>query len=214
MFGIAIAAEMHCCCDEWFSKMVCTTLNLPARSYPVQYVSAWTAKDGTEVIIRPIRPEDEHMMVTFHEALSDRTVYLRYFCSLNLARRTAHERLAHICSSDYASEIVLVAERKDPNTGERAILAVGRLNKLKLNELKTHSEGEVALLVADPYQRLGLGTELLRRLLGIARAEGVHRLVAEMLRDNIAIQAVFKKCGFRLCLIDREFNEVQAVLDL
>jgi acetyltransferase len=189
--------------------MVSINLNPPARSYPVQYVSAWTAKDGTELVIRPIRPEDEPLMVVFHEMLSDRTVYYRYFCSLNLARRTAHERLAHICSCDYVSEMVLVAEGKDLNTGHRSIFAVGRLNKLNAN-----SEAEVALLVADPYQRLGLGTELLRRLLRIARDEGIHRLVAEMLRDNIAVQAVFRKCGFRLPLIDQDFNEVQAVLDL
>jgi acetyltransferase len=189
--------------------MVSTNLNPPARPYPAQYVSAWTAKDGTEVVIRPIRPEDESLMVAFHETLSDRTVYLRYFCSLNLARRVAHERLAHICACDYVSEMVLVAEGKDRNTGERRILAVGRVNKRK-----TSSDAEVALLVADPYQRLGFGTELLHRLLGIARAEGIHRIVAEMLRDNIAVQAIFKKCGFRLCLIDHELNEVQAVVDL
>ncbi len=148
-------------------------------------------------------------MVGFHERLSDRTVYMRYFCSLNLARRTAHERLAHICSCDYTSEMVLVAEGNDPQTAERSILAVGRLNKLKSN-----SEAEAALLVADPYQHLGLGTELLRRLLDIARVEGIHRIVAEMLRDNIAVQAVFKKCGFGLRLLVDDLNEVQAVLDL
>jgi acetyltransferase len=190
--------------------VITASANPGSPLYPAQYVSAWTAKDGTELIIRPIRPEDEPLMVMFHEILSDRTVYFRYFGSLKLAKRTAHERLAHICACDYVSEMVLVAEGKDPNSGgERAILAVGRLNKLKAN-----SEAEVALLVADQYQRLGLGTELLRQLLGIARAEGIHRLIAEMLRDNVAVQAVFKKCGFRLCSIDRELNQVQAVLDL
>jgi acetyltransferase len=189
--------------------MMWANLNPPARPYPVQYVSAWTAKNGIPVVIRPIRPQDEPLMVMFHKTLSDRTVYHRYFCSLNLARRTAHERLAHICSCDYVSEMVLVAEGKDLNSGDRSIFAVGRLNKLNVN-----SEAEVALLVADQYQGLGLGTELLRRLLGIARAEGIHRLVAEMLRDNVAVQGVFRKCGFRLCLIDQDLNEVQAVLDL
>jgi acetyltransferase len=178
-------------------------------AYPSQYVSEWTAKNGTPIVIRPIRPDDEPLMVAFHGTLSDRTVYSRYFYSLNLAKRTAHERLAHICSCDYVSEMVLVAEGKPPNTGERSILAVGRLNKLESN-----NEAEVALLVADPYQRLGLGRELLRRLLGIARDQGIRRIVAEMLRDNIAVQAVFKKTGFRLCVIDHDLNEVQAILDL
>jgi acetyltransferase len=208
MFGITRAAAVHLPSTNDF-RMASTNPNPHARPYPEQYVSVWTAKDGTSVVIRPIRPEDEPLMVMFHEMLSDRTVYFRYFCSLKLARRTAHERLAQICSCNYVSEMVLVAERKDPNTGHHSILAVGRLNRLNSN-----SEAEVALLVADPYQSLGLGTELLRRLLGIARAEGIRRIVAEMLRGNLAVQAVFKKCGFRLCLVDHEFNEVQAVLDL
>ncbi len=182
--------------------------------YPAQYVSAWTARDGTQVILRPIRPEDQPLMVTFHERLSDRTVYFRYFCSLSLVRRAAQERLARICSCDYVSEMVLVVEGQDANTGERSIFAVGRLNQLGIDKRKEKREAEVALLVADRYQRLGLGTELLRRLLGIARAEGIHRLIAEMLSDNIAMQAVFKKCGFRLGFIGRQFNQVRAVLDL
>jgi acetyltransferase len=192
--------------NEWFPMV---SPNPTPRPYPTRYVSSGKTKDGTEVTIRPIRPEDETLMVKFHESLSDRTVYMRYFCSLNLSRRTAHERLAHICSCDYSSEMVLVAEGEDPNTARRSILAVGRLNKLESNR-----EAEVALLVADPYQGLGLGTELLRRLLGIARDEGLRLLTAEMFRDNIAVQAVFKKCGFRLSPIDHELNEVQAVLDL
>jgi acetyltransferase len=193
--------------------MVSTNLNPPARPYPAQYVSAWIAGDGSPVIIRPIRPDDEPLMVKFHSTLSDRTVYMRYFCSLSLARRTAHERLAHICSCDYISEMVLVAESEDPKTGERFILAVGRLNKLGQDTMKTN-EAEAALLVGDPYQRLGLGTELLRRLLGVARDERIHRIVAEMLRDNRSVQAVFEKCGFQLRSIDHDFKEVQAVLDL
>ena len=85
-------------------------------------------KDGTTVTIRPIRPDDEPLMVKFHETLSDRTVYLRYFSSLSLSRRTAHERLFRICKCNYENEMVLVAEYKDPHSGEYHILGVGRLN--------------------------------------------------------------------------------------
>jgi acetyltransferase len=191
-----------------------TNQNPPVRPYPTEYVSSWTMRDGTPVIIRPIRPDDEPLMVKFHSRLSDRTVYMRYFGSLSFALRTGHERLAAICSCDYVSEMVLIGEGKDPNTGERSILAVGRLNKLGQDKNKTTGEAEAALLVADAQQRLGLGTELLRRLLDVARHEGIHRIVAEMLRDNFAVQAVFKKCGFRLGSIDGGFNEVQGVLDL
>src|SRR5437879_11349827 len=108
-----------------------TNLNATARPYPSQYVLPWTLKGGIEVTIRPIRAEDEPLMVKFHETLSDRTVYLRYFSSLSLAARTAHERLVRICFSDYEREMVLVAECRGPQTGKQHILAVGRLTSLR-----------------------------------------------------------------------------------
>jgi acetyltransferase len=145
------------------------------RPYPSQYVAPWTMKDGNQVTIRPIRPEDEPLMVKFHETLSDRSVYLRYFCSLSLSRRVAHERLLRICFGDYDREMALVAERTDPGTGERRIIAVGRMNKLHAG-----NEAEVAVLVSDQYQKLGLGNELLRRVIQIARDEKLSRVSAEM----------------------------------
>ena len=67
------------------------------RPYPSQYVWEWKLKDGTPVTIRPIRPEDEPLIVQFHHTLSERSVYLRYFCSLSLTTRVDHERLVRIC---------------------------------------------------------------------------------------------------------------------
>ncbi len=168
-------------------------------------------RDGTQVIIRPIRSEDEPMMVKFHETLSDRTVYLRYFTSLSLSRRTAHERLVRICTVDYEREMVLVAEHKDPQTEEQKILAVARLNELPSD--RPDKTAEVAVLVSDRYQRQGLGTELLRRLMQIARDRKISRLVAEMLWDNLPIQVIFRNLGFTL-RSPGDAASVQAVLDL
>jgi len=150
-------------------------------------------------------------MVKFHQSLSDRTVYLRYFTSLSLSRRTAHERLVRICTVDYEHEMVLVAEHNDPQTGEQQILAVARLNQLPSDHPPT--EAEVAVLVSDGYQRQGLGTELLRRLIQIAQDMKLSRLVAEVLWDNLAMQAIFHRLGFQLRL-PSEGPSVQAVLDL
>ncbi len=88
------------------------------RPYPAQYAGEWTMKDGTPVTIRPIRPEDEPLMVKFHETLSERSVYMRYFQPLKLSTRTAHERLTRICFIDYDREMALVAERRHPAGGE------------------------------------------------------------------------------------------------
>ncbi len=178
------------------------------RPYPLQYVWSWTMKDGNPVSIRPIRPEDEPLMVKFHETLSDRSVYLRYFCSLSLSRRVAHERLLRICFGDYDREMALVAECTDPVTGERRIIAVGRMNKLHAG-----NEAEVAVLVSDQYQKLGLGNELLRRVVQIARDEKLSRVSAEMLTDNVAMQIIMKHLGFGVRASD-DLTSVRAFLDL
>jgi acetyltransferase len=178
------------------------------RPYPLQYVSSWTMKDGNQVTIRPIRPEDEPPMVKFHETLSDRSVYLRYFCTLSLSRRVAHERLLRICFGDYDREIALVAERTDPGTGERQIIAVGRINKLH-----GKNEAEVAVLVSDRYQNLGLGNELLQRVVQIARDEKLTQVSAEMLPDNRAMQVIMKRVGFQV-RTGEDLTSIRAYLDL
>jgi acetyltransferase len=183
------------------------TPELPLAS-PLPVLSKWTMKDGTQVEIRPIRPEDEPLLVKFHSVLSDRTVYLRYFCSLSLATRTAHERLVRICFADPETETVLVATQRSPRNGEESILAVGRLNRLP-----GKNEAEVAILVSDEFQGHGLGSELMRRLILVARDEKLGRIVGEMLRDNIAMQVLINKHGFRLRLLD-DPQYVRAVLEL
>ena len=133
---------------------------------------------------------------------------MRYFSSLSLTRRTDHERLGRICHSDHQTEIVLVAEHRDQQTGEAHILGVGRLNKLQKQPMT-----EIAVLVSDEHQRKGLGTELLQRLIEIAKNMGASRIMAEILRDNIAIQTIVRRLGFRLRLL-RDPGYVQAILEL
>ena len=115
------------------------------------------------VTLRPIRPEDEPLMGKFHETLSDRSVYMRYFSSLSLSSRVAHERLVRICFVDYDRVMALVVDHKDEVTGQHRILGVGRLIKLH-----TKNEGEIAIVVSDQCQKQGLGIELLRRVVQIA----------------------------------------------
>jgi acetyltransferase len=178
------------------------------RPYPSQYVSPFTMKDGTEVTLRPIRPEDEPLLGKFHETISDRSVYLRYFSSISLSSRVAHERLARICFVDYDRVIALVVDHKNKATGERQILGVGRLIKLNAK-----NEAEVAILVSDHYQKQGLGIELLRRAVQVARDENLSSVSAEMLRANMSAQRIFKKVGFRLRPL-ADSSCISAVLDL
>ena len=153
------------------------------RPYPLQYISPWKMKDGAEVTIRPVRPEDEPAMAKFHELLSDETVYLRYFHMAKLDTRVAHERLLRKCFIDYDREMALVAELSGANSRVPPIVAVGRLSRRPLSE-----EAELAVVVADRYQHQGLGGELIARLVKIARAEGLKRIVAEFHSENSAIR--------------------------
>jgi acetyltransferase len=163
------------------------------RPYPARYMSKWTMKDGTDVTIRPIRPEDEPAMVKFHETLSERTVYLRYFHLMNLEQRTQHERLTRICFIDYDREMALVAERRNPETGASEILGVGRM--MKIHGTK---EAEVAAVVSDQWQGRGLGKELMARLLVVGSDEKLTKLTADILPDNRDIMRVCEKLGFSL----------------
>jgi len=172
---------------------------LPISPYPVKYVGEWSLKSGEQITIRPIRPEDEPLMVHFHETLSDRTVYLRYLQLLKLSQRVAHERLTRICFIDYNREIALVAERQNAATGAPEIVAVGRLQRLHGT-----SDAEFAIVVSDHFQGQGLGRELLRRLIEVARDFGIQRVRADILADNVAMQRLCEHHGFRLT---RELNE-------
>lgn len=181
---------------------------LAIRPYPVQYVKSWVAKDNVVVTIRPIRPEDEHRMVDFHQRLSEQTVYQRYFHHMKLEQRIAHERLARICFVDYDRQMVMVAERTNPETGQRQIVGVGRLVKL-LNP----GEAEFAVVVADDFQNRGLGTELTRTLQQIAREEKIHTIRAEILADNANMISLCRKLGFNLQLrIEDTTMEAEAKL--
>jgi acetyltransferase len=163
------------------------------RPYPNRYVSPWTMKDGTQVTIRPIRPEDEPAMVRFHATLSERSVYLRYFHLMNLSQRISHERLTRICFIDYDREMALVAERRNPTTGELEILGVGRLTKI----LGTN-DAEVAVLVSDQFHGRGLGKELLGRLIVVGADEKLSKLKADILPDNRDVMRICEKLGFSL----------------
>ncbi len=179
------------------------------RPYPAQYVGRWTTAQGIPVLIRPIRPEDEPLMVRFHETLSERSVFMRYMHMLPLSQRIAHDRLARVCFNDYDRELALVAERQDASSGIREIIAVGRLSKLRRRK-----DAEFAILISDQYQGHGLGTELLRRLVQVARDEKMDRVIGFIASENTAMLRVCKKLGFQLRRPPLDETEVEAVLDL
>jgi len=178
------------------------------RPYPAQYVSPWQAKNGMQVLIRPIRPEDEPALARFHETLSDLSVYLRFFHMEKLSTRVAHARLLRKCFIDYDREMALVAEHADAATGAREIIAVGRLT-----QTRGAREAEYAILVADHFQKCGLGSELLRRLIQVGRDEKLERITATILPENMAMRALSFRCGFQI-VKDQDLSAIHVALEL
>jgi acetyltransferase len=179
------------------------------RPYPRRYARAWLAPDGAELLIRPIRPEDESLIIDFHGRLSAETVYQRYFTKLGYEQRIAHERLVRICFTDYDREIALVAERFDPDAGRLLIASVGRIIRLR-----DSSAAELSIVVADDHQGMGLGTEMVRRLIEVADGEGIERLTAEVLATNSGMLRIFTELGFDIGGLEEGDDSLRAELHL
>lgn len=150
---------------------------LAIRSYPIEYIREIRLSHGSRLTLRPIRPEDEELLIAFHETLSEESVNLRYFGPLPLPMRTDHRRIVRACFADYDRELALVAVHG--KGAARKIVAVARLNRLH-----GANRAEFAILVADAWQNKGLGTELMAALIQIGRAEKFEMIVCSVLASN------------------------------
>ena len=187
------------------SELEATENNLPRlaiRPYPSQYIKSWTLRDGKPITIRPIRPEDEPLIVDYHQNISEESVYFRYFHMIKLQTRVSHERLTRICFIDYDRELALVADYLNPETEKQEILGIGRLSKIYGT-----NEAEFGMLVSDRHQGVGLGTELLYSLIDIGRQEKLSCITAEILPENYTMQHLCRKVGF---ILESQMNIIRA----
>lgn len=136
-------------------------------------------KTGERVSIRPIRPEDEALLVRFHEGLSDQTVYLRYFHMMKLTQRISAARLRRVCRPDPERERALIAVGRNPADLTPELMGVARFHRLADPAI-----GEFSIVVADRFQGLGLGGVLMQRLVRVALSDGLTRLQADVLSAN------------------------------
>jgi acetyltransferase len=181
-----------------------TKARLAIEPYPNQYIAGWQLPDGTEIVVRPIRPEDEPLIEEHHRSLSEQSILMRYFSMVKVLTRDSMIRLCHL---DYAREMALVAVRK--NAAQKPeIIGVARYY------LNPHTKSaEFAVIVRDAYQGAGLGQHLMERLIAIARERGVRQLIGIVLRENHKMLGLAKELGFRESTsVDREAMRV--VLDL
>jgi len=162
--------------------------HLAIRPYPDEFVTERKMKDGTPVILRPIKPEDEPM---WHELLASCSTQSIWFRFSYLFKQTTHEMATRYCFIDYDREIGIVAEVEE--NGQRKLIGVGRL-VADVN----HEVAEYALIVVDRWHGHGLGGLLTDYCVEVAKRWGVKKVVAETSKDNARMLATFRNRGFTL----------------
>ena len=162
--------------------------HLALRPYPTEYVKRTELSDGTEVLLRPIKPEDEPMWLKMLGSCSRESIYSRFGFFYNWDN---HDAAVRYCYIDYDREIAIVAETC--SGGEREIHAIGRL--VADPDLETV---EYAILVDDPWQNRGLGGMVTEYCEAIARDWGIGRIVAQTTVDNGRMIHLFEARGYTI----------------
>jgi acetyltransferase len=162
--------------------------HLAIRPYPEEYRKTVKIKDGTRVLLRPIKPEDEPM---WHDLLANCSRESLWFRFRYLFKRSTHEMATRFCFIDYDREIAIVAEIEEND--RRRLIGVGRLVADA-----DHTNAEYAVLVVDSYQGTGLGSLLTDYCLEICREWGIGKVVAETAPDNQRMLAMFEHRGFQM----------------
>ena len=166
--------------------------HLILRPYPERYIKKTKLSDGTETLLRPIKPEDEPMWLEMLGSCSKEAIYSRFRYNFHF---DSHEVATQFCYIDYARELAIVAEVEED--GRRKLIGVGRLIGDPDLEIV-----EYAVLITDAWQRKDLGKILTEYCVEIARMNNFKKVFAETTKDNKAMIAVFKKLGFTV-----EFDE-------
>ena len=155
--------------------------------YPNNLIKKVTLKDGTEVTLRPIKPEDEPLWQEMFDSFSEETVRYRFF---RVIKETPHKMRTRYCNIDYDREIGIVGEIKQE--GKRRFLGVTRI----IADPGSNDEAEFALVVSDKWQRQGLGAEFIDYTLEIARKKGFKKIYGPVLKDNIPMIKLCREKNF------------------
>ena len=161
--------------------------HLAIRPYPEEYVTQRQMKDGTPVILRPIKPEDEPL---WHDLLGSCSTQSLWFRFSYLFKQTTHEMATRYCFIDYDREMGIVAEVEEE--GQRRLIGIGRL----VADMD-HEVAEYAVIVVDRWQGHGLGGVLTDYCLDVAKKWGVKKIVAEVSKENLRTLATFRNRGFQ-----------------
>jgi acetyltransferase len=175
--------------------------HLVIAPYPKKYITSWILRDGTRVVLRPIKPEDEILLDEWFKSLSGETMRFRFFQTI---KHMSHETLTRYCNIDYGREIAIVAEIQED---KKKIIGVARL----VSEPGGKS-GEFALVVADQWQGLGLGTEMTDYAIEIGKDMMLKTIYGYVIPSNSKMLFICDKKGFKLEPYDEDI--MKATLDL
>jgi acetyltransferase len=176
--------------------------HLVITPYPTRYVTPWRLLDGTEVLLRPIRPEDEPLEHAMLTTLSEDALRGRFF---QVIKKIPHEMLTRFCNIDYDREIAIVAEVREDT--KRRIVGIGRLIIDS-----DFNNGEFAVVVHDDYQGKGLGYKLVDTLIGIAQEKGLKKMYGTVLTDNYRMLRIAEELGFSIKHLPDETSSVELAL--
>jgi len=162
--------------------------HLVISPYPKKYETLWKLRDGRTVLLRPIKPEDEPLWLEMFQNFSKDSIRYRFF---SIIKDTSHEMRVRYCNIDYDREIAIVAELTE--NGRKKILGVARVPIEP--DKKT---GEIAVIVADPWQGLGLGSKMVDYMIEICKDKKLETIYGYMLGDNYRTINLMKKMGFTI----------------
>jgi acetyltransferase len=166
--------------------------------YPTRYMSHWRLPDGSDVLLRPIRPEDEPLEHEMLTSLSAKTLKERFFQPI---KQITHEMHVRLCNIDYEREMAIVAEVRDGN--KKRLIGIGRL--IMEPDLK---QGEFAVIVHDAYQGKGLGYKLVDTVIGIGHERGVEEIYGFVLSDNMNMLKMSRKLGCSVEPLEEDITKV------
>ena len=156
------------------------------KNYPDQYEISTTTKAGLNIRIRPIRADDATLLLALFHTLSSRSIYFRFFAPVTAPSEETLEKLAQV---DHDRHVVLVATQKAD--GRESILGVFRL--MCDPDVK---QGELAIVVGDPWQGRGVGARLFQHGLSIAKERGIESIFGTVLAENVTVLTLVRRLGF------------------
>ncbi len=176
--------------EKLFGKKILPYSHMVISPYPKEYITKYKMENGKDAILRPIKPEDEPLEGEMFRTFSEETQRFRFF---QLIKDITHQLLIRYTQIDYDREIAIIAEVEEE--GKKKMAGVVRLIADPYNET-----AEFAIVVGDPWHKLGLGNKFTDYILEIARKRRIKKVCANVLKDNHIMLHMFTKRGFKITM--------------